>query len=407
MKICMVCHAESPDNARFCGFCGSRFIEPQVKICPSCGAELLENANFCTNCGYSFVSQAGLAVRPLIERQVIEIEPTSSGVNDRFSVIIKKIMAYFRRYPLRSLAILAFILLIPLCCVINAAFAVRDRISGAEAPNAEAISTFSPSKNPTSTSTVMLEETTSTPTLMPPASTSTLMSTITPTQFLVNTGFSGCPPLHTTQEVGKVDEVIDGDTIDVILDGKTARVRYIGIDAAEAAGSTQTFGAEAYQKNKDLLEGKDVILVADQSNVDVDNRLLRYVFLDDIFVNHELVRAGYAKIFPSPPDTACDDYFLAAQQAAAQAALGLWGASLTGVPATRPAVRMVQPTPAVVPTSQVPAGDAACDCTGPDLNCKDFATGAQAQACYEHCKPQYGDIYGLDRDKDGLACETQ
>ena len=50
---------------------------------------------------------------------------------------------------------------------------------------------------------------------------------------------------------------------------------------------------------------------------------------------------------------------------------------------------------------------APCNCTGPDLNCSDFATHAEAQACYEYCKSQgYGDVFRLDGDKDGIACES-
>jgi len=48
-----------------------------------------------------------------------------------------------------------------------------------------------------------------------------------------------------------------------------------------------------------------------------------------------------------------------------------------------------------------------CNCSGPDLDCRDFATHAQAQACYEYCKQHgYGDAFGLDADKDGIACES-
>lgn len=48
-----------------------------------------------------------------------------------------------------------------------------------------------------------------------------------------------------------------------------------------------------------------------------------------------------------------------------------------------------------------------CNCAGPDLNCSDFATHAAAQACYEYCKQQgYGDVFRLDGDSDGIACES-
>lgn len=48
-----------------------------------------------------------------------------------------------------------------------------------------------------------------------------------------------------------------------------------------------------------------------------------------------------------------------------------------------------------------------CDCTGDDLDCDDFATAADAQACYDYCMGEgYGDVHGLDADGDGIACEA-
>ena len=50
---------------------------------------------------------------------------------------------------------------------------------------------------------------------------------------------------------------------------------------------------------------------------------------------------------------------------------------------------------------------APCNCAGPDLNCSDFATHAAAQACFDYCKQQgYGDVFKLDGDNDGSACES-
>lgn len=42
--------------------------------------------------------------------------------------------------------------------------------------------------------------------------------------------------------------------------------------------------------------------------------------------------------------------------------------------------------------------------SGGDKDCKDFATQRQAQAFYEQAGP--GDPHGLDRDRDGIACEA-
>ena len=59
------------------------------------------------------------------------------------------------------------------------------------------------------------------------------------------------------------------------------------------------------------------------------------------------------------------------------------------------------------PMQPAPQPQAPCNCSGPDLNCSDFATHAEAQACFEYCQQQgYGDVFGLDGDDDGIACES-
>ena len=64
-----------------------------------------------------------------------------------------------------------------------------------------------------------------------------------------------------------------------------------------------------------------------------------------------------------------------------------------------------EPEPEPEPTPDPPA--TGCNCTGPDLNCSDFSTHAEAQACYERCKGLgYGDVFRLDGDSDGIACES-
>ncbi|MGA3359018.1 MAG: excalibur calcium-binding domain-containing protein [Halobacteriota archaeon] len=64
----------------------------------------------------------------------------------------------------------------------------------------------------------------------------------------------------------------------------------------------------------------------------------------------------------------------------------------------------ITPTPKVTTPT---ATSGPCNCNGPDLDCKDFATQAQAQACYNYCKAQTGrDVFRLDADNDGIACEA-
>lgn len=47
-----------------------------------------------------------------------------------------------------------------------------------------------------------------------------------------------------------------------------------------------------------------------------------------------------------------------------------------------------------------------CTCTGNAYDCADFATGDDAQACYQHCLDLTGiDVHWLDGDRDRRACD--
>ncbi len=102
-----------------------------------------------------------------------------------------------------------------------------------------------------------------------------------------------------------VTQVIDGDTI--IIEGGY-HVRYIGIDTPEIHPKTEAFGIEAREANRRLVEGKQVRLERDFSERDRYGRLLRYVYVGDIFVNAELVRQGLAEAKAYPPDIKYQDY---------------------------------------------------------------------------------------------------
>jgi len=127
----------------------------------------------------------------------------------------------------------------------------------------------------------------------------------------------------------KVIRVIDGDTIEVNIAGTTYKVRYIGIDTPETVHPTKPveyMGKEASDKNKELVDGKTVKLEKDISETDKYDRLLRYVYVGDLFINAELVRLGYAQVSTYPPDVKYQDLFLQLQQEARDAERGLWAA---------------------------------------------------------------------------------
>jgi endonuclease YncB( thermonuclease family) len=101
-------------------------------------------------------------------------------------------------------------------------------------------------------------------------------------------------------EDATVNRIIDGDTIDVTLNGQSYRIRYVGMNTPE---SDESCYDAAKQANSLLVNGKKVRLVKDQSEADQYGRLLRYVYADGIFVNAALVEQGYAEVVSYPPDT--------------------------------------------------------------------------------------------------------
>lgn len=117
-----------------------------------------------------------------------------------------------------------------------------------------------------------------------------------------------------------VTRVIDGDTI--VIEGGY-RVRYIGIDTPEIDDG-EPFGMEALEANQELVEGKVVRLERDVSQTDKYGRLLRYVYVDGIFVNAELVRLGLAEAKAYPPDTRYQEDLEQLEAEAQQAGWGMW-----------------------------------------------------------------------------------
>lgn len=134
------------------------------------------------------------------------------------------------------------------------------------------------------------------------------------------------------KEIAQVNRVIDGDTVEVNIDGLQQKLRYIGINTPETVDprrTVQCFGKEASSQNKSLVEGKTVYLDKDVSETDKFGRLLRFVYLklDDgsfLFVNDYLVRQGFAYADRYPPDIKYADKFLRAQQEAQHNKRGLW-----------------------------------------------------------------------------------
>jgi micrococcal nuclease len=131
-------------------------------------------------------------------------------------------------------------------------------------------------------------------------------------------------------ELYQVTKVVDGDTIEVSIDGKTEKLRLIGIDTPETVDPrkpVQCFGKEAATYTTSLLDHKSVYLVfePDQGTRDKYHRLLAYTYRDDgLFINKTLIESGYAHEYTYNLPYIYQKEFKAAQTYARENQKGLW-----------------------------------------------------------------------------------
>ncbi len=125
-------------------------------------------------------------------------------------------------------------------------------------------------------------------------------------------------PSTPQMEQALVARVIDGDTIEL---QDSRRVRYLGIDTPETG---EPYSAEATAKNKELVEGKVVELQSGKRDQDEYGRFLRYVYVDGVFVNAELVAQGYAKAYIFDSDERYSQVLVQLEQYAKMRERGLW-----------------------------------------------------------------------------------
>ncbi|MEK3988563.1 thermonuclease family protein [Robertmurraya sp. FSL R5-0851] len=124
-----------------------------------------------------------------------------------------------------------------------------------------------------------------------------------------------------------VTNVVDGDTIDVMINNKEERVRLLLIDTPETkhpSKPVQPYGPEASEFTKKALLGKQVKLEKDISERDRYGRILAYVWLDGKMHNEALIEKGLARVATFPPDIKYVDPFLDLQQQAQINGIGIW-----------------------------------------------------------------------------------
>jgi micrococcal nuclease len=125
-----------------------------------------------------------------------------------------------------------------------------------------------------------------------------------------------------------VINVIDGDTIDVQIDGikDPLRVRYIGIDTPEpyAEALPECGSSEATRRNLELVGNSVVTLVPGTNPYDKYDRLLAYVYVGDRFINGVLIAEGFATVMMVEPNTQYRNSFNNLYTSARTNKLGIW-----------------------------------------------------------------------------------
>jgi endonuclease YncB( thermonuclease family) len=152
-----------------------------------------------------------------------------------------------------------------------------------------------------------------------------------------------------------VVEVIDGDTITVVMEGdspnQSYQVRYLGIDAPPNTPSAP-WGVVAYETNRKLTNLKVVRLERDQTDFDEEGHLLRYVYVDNQLLSILLAEQGLARANIVEPDTRFEAEVLEAEARARQGNLGLWGSAPTPTPGiSQPPGTEQAGTPPAAPTA--------------------------------------------------------
>jgi len=126
----------------------------------------------------------------------------------------------------------------------------------------------------------------------------------------------------------EVVKVVDGDTIDVNIDGTTEKVRMIGIDTPESVHNDPLKNTEegtfVSEYMKAYLQGKSVYLEFDVGVRDKYDRLLAYVYLEDEMLNKMLLELGYARVMTIQPNVKYCDDFIKAQWQAKDTNQGFW-----------------------------------------------------------------------------------
>ncbi len=120
-------------------------------------------------------------------------------------------------------------------------------------------------------------------------------------------------------QTGKVVGVSDGDTVTILVDKTQVRVRLYGIDAPEGG---QDFGRRAKEFASQMVFGK--IVTMEVMDIDRYGMTVANILVDGKSLNEELVKAGYAWVYPQYCKIpVCKEWYQYEAEARVQK-IGLW-----------------------------------------------------------------------------------
>ncbi|WP_051353252.1 thermonuclease family protein [Thalassobacillus devorans] len=222
-----------------------------------------------------------------------------------------------------------------------------------------------------------------------------------------------------------VSHVVDGDTIEINYKGTKEDVRLLLVDTPEVHGVKQKFGPEASAFAKELLKpGTKVKYETDGPKRDHYGRLLGYLWVNGELFNEKLLENGLARYaYVYDPPYKYQNRLKQAETRARNQGIGIWsidgyvmsdgfaaGASSSGSSGGSPSGESDSDNDSGA-AGNAGGSDSSSglkyDPNGPDRDCGDFDTQAEAQAFYEAAGGPGSDPYRLDgHDGDGVVCES-
>lgn len=127
------------------------------------------------------------------------------------------------------------------------------------------------------------------------------------------------------------NKCVDGDTVKVTVDGEVKTVRFLAIDTPESVHpekEVEAFGKEASDYTCKLVSNAKKMYLEYDKNSDKEDkygRLLAFVYADDLMVQKELIKVGYAKVAYLYADYTYTEELQSLEKIAKQEEKGIWG----------------------------------------------------------------------------------